>query len=239
MRMLRRALWIATTPIAFTILFSGPVRGASKSEPAAANAEKKSDEAAETEELDENPIHNFANFGWLGDNKKKAPGEDKLPPPFSLALLNFGVLVFLVGKYGGPGIARMVRERHTTIASQLAESRRLHDDARAKLDEYTRKMNGLQGEIDALVAGIRKEAEAEKARIISEAEQRAERMKRDAEQQINVEIQRVRTTLEQEAVQAAMAVAEKILREKTTDQDQRQLADRFVKSVSAASAPKA
>ncbi len=226
---LRRAVWIATTPIAFTILFSNAVQASVPQDAKPAAAAPAEHEGAEGEgELDDAPIKNFADCSWY---KEHTSDGDKMPPPFSLALLNFGVLVFLVGKYGAPGFKKMIHDRHATIATQLAESTRLHEEAKAKLDEYTRKISGLSKEIDQIVTTIRGEAETEKQRILAEAQERAARMKRDAEQQIKVEIQRVRITLEREAVQAAMAVAEKILREKTTDADQRTLADKFVKSV--------
>jgi len=41
----------------------------------------------------------------------------------------------------------------------------------------------------------------------------------------------VRLTLEREAVEAAVSIAERILTEKTTEADQRLLADRFVKGL--------
>jgi F0F1-type ATP synthase membrane subunit b/b' len=56
-------------------------------------------------------------------------------------------------------------------------------------------------------------------------------MQMDAEQQIEAELRGVRATLEREAVEAAVSVAERVLREKTTEADQKHLADRFLKGL--------
>ena len=148
-----------------------------------------------------------------------------------MQVLNFLVFAFILYRAGGPSVARAVRERHDAIEKALSEGARLRDQARAKLEEYDRKLAGLQGEIDALVRSIRAEAEAEQRRIIAEAEARAARMQREAEQQIQADMQRVRMTLEREAVVAAVAIAERLLAEKTTEGDQRVLADKFVKGL--------
>ncbi len=187
------------------------------------------------EHLVTNPIQNFTRLYYRGKNAEGGEwheGEHKMPPPFTLQVLNFIVFAALMYRAAGPSIAKMTRDRHDAIAKALSEGTRLRDEARARLDEYDRKLAALQGEIDALVGGSRAEAEAEKRRIITEAEARAERMKRDAEQQIQAEMRRVRETLEKEAVQAAVSIAERLLTEKTTDTDQRLLADRFVKGLS-------
>src|SRR5262249_5841781 len=150
---------------------------------------------------------------------------------YAMALLNFAVFLFILGKYAGPGLKKAVRERHERIKHDLEEGARLRAEAQRKLDEYSSRLASLQSEISAIVATIRTEAEAEKKRIVDEAEARAERMRRDAELQIQAEIQRVRLTLEREAVVAAVALAEKLLIEKTTETDQKALSDRFLKAL--------
>ena len=237
MQRLRRFLAIAATPIALTILFAQPAGRAQH------NVEKPPGEAAEHAKEEHgagghhfpaaNPIQNLFSlpYGKGIDGKPLVKGEEQMPPPFGLSVLNYLAFFWLILRFAGPGIRKATRERHDEIAKALSEGTRLRDEARARLGEYDRKLANLQGEIDTLVNGIRGEAEAEKTRIISEAEARAVRMQKDAEQQITAEMQRVRTTLEREAVEAAVGIAEKLLRDKTNDADQRVLADRFLKGL--------
>ena len=123
------------------------------------------------------------------------------------------------------------RERHETIARDLAEASRLREEAQRRFDEYTGRLAGLQGEIERLVREIRSEAEDDKRRILAEAEARAARLKRDAEQQIQAEMQRVKLLLERETVLQAVTVAEQLIRERAGRGEQQALADRFVKDL--------
>ncbi len=227
MSVLKRILSLAVTPLCVAVLLAEPSSRANTD-----NEPSPAEEGVEHHIV--NPIQNFADFGYRHKNAEGGEwreGEHKMPPPFSMALVNFVVFAILMYKAGGPSIAKMTRERHDHIARALEEGKRLRDEAKAKLDQYDRKLAGLQGEIDELIASIRAEAEAEKKRIIADAEVRAERMRRDAEQQIQAEMARVRLTLEREAVEAAVSIAERVLTEKTTEADQRLLADRFVKGL--------
>ena len=251
-RGVRRALWIATTPLALTFLLSTPARAqhGSDAPEAAANVEASAPEgeAEEYESLEDhppphNPVLNFAglHYGKDSEGGKYEPekGDHKMPPPFLAALFNFAVVAFLVGKYGGPAIAKMVRDRHDEVAKQLEESTRLREEAQAKLDEYSRKVAQLDGDIAKLVDGIRTEAEHDKQRILAEAAERAERMKKEAEQTIAAEIARVKLQLEREVTFTAIAVAEKLLAEKTSEADHRKLNEQFIGALAGARTPRA
>ena len=231
MSSLRRFLAVLLTPLAITVLFSEPGRAQTHDTPVEDRAERTLEGGHDpAHELITNPIQNVASLHYNKDDHGGTwePGEHKMPPPFLGQLFNFIAFAWLLGRFAWPSIRRATRERHEEIARALAEGSRLRDEARARLEEYSTKLAGLQSEIDKLVNGIRAEAEAEKARIISEAQHRAERMRLDAEQQIQAEMQQVRSTLEREAVVAAISIAERLLTEKTTDTDQKALADRFL-----------
>jgi F-type H+-transporting ATPase subunit b len=246
----KKILWIASTPIALTCLLAVPMalgQHRTQDAPRRGNHDTRvvhigeGAEAGEGEgegghEVVTNPITNFATSFWGYRNMDAhggtlEPGEHPMPAPFSMALLNFAALIFIVAKLFAPGIAKMTRERHDEIAKNLAESAKIREEAQAKLDEFKGRLAGLDKEIAAITAGIRAEAEAERKRILSEAEARVERMQRDAEQQIAADMQRVRIELEREAVLQAIAAARKILEEKTTEADQRALVDSFIKQV--------
>jgi F-type H+-transporting ATPase subunit b len=225
---LARFVWVAITPLAVLVLSSTQVRGDAVAEP--------HETATVSEDHHGGGHHGPVIQNWVDPGYK----AKHLPAPFAAAWLNFAAFAAILLKLIGPGLARMARERHDVLAKALAEGQRLRDEAQAKLDEYSKRLAQLDEELATLADGIRKDAEADKARIISEAEARAVRIQKDAEQQIDAEIAKVKGQLEREAVAAAVAVAEQILREKTTDADQKQMADRFVASISKAqAAPKA
>jgi F-type H+-transporting ATPase subunit b len=226
--MIKKVVWIATVPLALTLLLAEPARGTTdEKHDAEIGANQPGGHGGEHHVVDQ-PIQNFADFWGYRDVE---PGQEKMPPPFLGALTNFAVLMFLVGRFAGPSMARFVRERHDTIAKQIDESTRLREEAQRKLEEYTVKLTGLQAEIERMVSEIRADAENDRRRILAEADARAARMKRDAEQQIQAEMQRVKALLERETVLQAVAIAEKLIRDRAGKVEQRELAERFVKSL--------
>lgn len=180
-----------------------------------------------------------AHFNWFDFGYKDKdvyggplePGDQPMSPPFILMLFNFGVVVGILMWKARPAILRYTAKRHESIKSALEEASKLREAARAKLDEYTTQIERAEKEIEEMVADIRKGAEAEKQRILTEAEAEAEAMKRDAERRIAAEIDRARAELEREVVAAAAAVAERLIRDNATKDDQTQLVDGFIQDV--------
>jgi len=162
--------------------------------------------------------------------------EEPMSPPFVFLLINFGILLVLLGKYGAPAARKLAQDRHDLIKDALDEAAKLRDQAAKKLAEYETRIKDVDGEIKALVDGIRADAEADKARILAAAAEQAVAMKKDAEQRIAAEIDLARAQLTQEVAAAAVVATEKILKEKFTADDQRTLVTTFIHDVERAPA---
>src|SRR5262245_51500385 len=147
MRTIGKVLWAATIPLAVAVLLAEPTslaqhrprrQGLSmRQTPPPAPAAEEEHEAEE--HLITNPVQNLWSFGYRGLNAEGGEwkeGEHRMPPPFSMAVLNFAVFAFLLGRGAGPSLKKAVRDRHDAIARSLAEGTRLRDEARARLDEY-------------------------------------------------------------------------------------------------------
>ena len=74
-----------------------------------------------------------------------------------------------------------------------------------------------------------KAGEAERDRIVAQAEEKAARMRKDASFLIEQQIKQLRKELTQKAATAAVAAAQELLTERTTDADQDQLAEAYLK----------
>jgi F0F1-type ATP synthase membrane subunit b/b' len=158
--------------------------------------------------------------------------EEVMSPPFVFMLLNFGILLFILGKFGGPVARKSAEERHDQIKTALDEAAKLRDDAEKKLAEYETRIKDVDAEVKKLVDGIRADAEADKARILATAAKQAEQMKKDAETRIAAEIEFARAALQREVAVAASGATEKLLREKVTGDDQTKLVTTFITNVS-------
>ncbi len=160
--------------------------------------------------------------------KLKPAEEEPMSAPFLFMLLNFGLLLVILGKYGGPVARNMAQERHDSIKSALDEAAKLRDQAQQKLTEYETRIKDVDAEVKKLVDGIRADAEADKKRILEAASVQAAQMKKDAEARIAAEIELARHQLTKEVTAAAAGATEKLLREKVTSDDQNKLVNTFI-----------
>jgi len=162
-------------------------------------------------------------------------GEVKAPPPFLFGpVLNFGVLAVVlymaVRRVVNPGLAA----RRAAVETEIAEAKRLHDQAEAIHREYTARLAGLETEIATLKADLVKQGEAERDRVIAEAQARAERLRAEGTQAVEQELRALREELRREAVVAAVTAAEEAVRKGITPADQARLVDDFVASLESA-----
>lgn len=161
-----------------------------------------------------------------------AHGEEKGPPPFLFGpLFNFAVLMVL----GYMAVKRQVNPaltaRRVAVETEMAEAKRLHDEAQALHKEYTDRLENLSDEIAALKADFVKQGEAERDRIIAEAHARGEKMRVEGTQMIEQEMRSLRDELRRDAVLAAVTAAEEAVRKNVTPADQTRLVDEFVQSL--------
>ena len=142
--------------------------------------------------------------------------------------LNFGVLLFLLIKFGGPAVSKALQARSQQIKSDLASAAEARAAAQARFEQQEKRLAALEGEIAAITAGIKQEAEAEKARLIAMAEERARRIREESEFIIEQQIKQAEEDLRREVAAAAVALAEKIVRSQLGPGDQQRMIDSFV-----------
>ena len=160
------------------------------------------------------------------------PGEEPMSVPFVLVLVNFAIVLFIIGWKVGPMAGQMAAKRSDEIKTALDEAARLRAQAKEKLVEYDSKLRAAETEIEQMIEEMRSDAESEKQRIIAAAEAQAAALKKDAEERIAAEIDRARVALQREVTAAAGAIAEQVLRDKTSAADQAKLVDSFVSEIS-------
>src|SRR5262249_46928505 len=73
---------------------------------------------------------------WRYENKENECDPRNEPPPFLASLFNFGVLVFLVVRFGKKPIAEALVKRKESIMNEIDTATRLKEDARKRLKDY-------------------------------------------------------------------------------------------------------
>jgi len=143
-------------------------------------------------------------------------------------LINFAILLFLLNKILFKPLRERTHAKHATVKGELDEATAAHKEARAMVDDYRDKLDGLSKEAESLMKDARERAEADRKRIIEAAEREAEQIKASAKAAAEREAESHRTRLEAEVVDRAVDRAEKILRERIGPADQRTMVDDFV-----------
>lgn len=165
------------------------------------------------------------------ENKDDACDPHNQPPPFAANLINFAVLVFLVGRFGRKPLAEALAKRKAGIMTEIDTATRLREQAEARLGEYEQRLETIDDKLEVARAEYRAVAEQEKARIVDEARERQARMRRDAEFRIEQELKAARIALLNEAATGAVRAAEELLKSRLSASDHEQLANDYLASI--------
>ena len=139
-----------------------------------------------------------------------------------LALL--ALFAWVIRKKGNPALA----ERRKQVEQELAEAKRLREEAQKRHMETQARLERLDQEMVAIRAEMVKAGEAERDRIVAQAEEKAARMRKDTSFLIDQQIKQLRQDLTREASSAAVAAAHELLEQRTSKDDQDRLAEAYL-----------
>jgi len=147
---------------------------------------------------------------------------------FQGTVLNFlvlvGLIVWVVRKKVNPALAA----RRDEVEKELAEAQELRIAAEKRHMETATRLQKLDEEMLQIRGDMIKAGEAERDRIVTQAEEKAARLRKDTSFLIEQQIKQLRKELTQQAAVAAVAAAQELLQERTTDADQDQLAEAYL-----------
>ncbi|MBR0052475.1 MAG: F0F1 ATP synthase subunit B [Bacteroidales bacterium] len=141
----------------------------------------------------------------------------------------FGLVFFLLWKFGFPIITEMVDKRNSTIEKSLKDAREIEARMGQMVEEHARMLDEARKEQSAIL----KEASETKARILAEAKEQAraeaDKILSDARTQIAAEKESALRDVRKEVALLSVSIAEKILRKDlSVDEAQREYIDKMV-----------
>ena len=137
------------------------------------------------------------------------------------------LLIVLILVLRGP-LKNFFQKRRNQLEEEIDEARRLQAEALEKLEEYQKRLAGVEEEVARIADQAKRDAEALKARLIAEGKAQAEKLAADAEARIKQERQALRHKLEQQLVEAALATAAEKIRGSLDEGQQREFLRRYV-----------
>lgn len=142
-------------------------------------------------------------------------------------LLFFGVLVWLLkGPIGGAFNARS-----EAIRAAAAEARERHAKADQMANDIQKRLSEIENEVKSIHERAQAEGDRQKRELITAAEAEAQKILQAARNEVDNQLKHARHELTQFAGQLASERAEAILREKITDNDQKNLFEESLKGV--------
>ena len=144
----------------------------------------------------------------------------------------FGIVFFLLWKFGFPIITDMVEKR----SAHIDESLKLAREAEIRMQDLAREQEQLVEKSRQEQARILQEATRTRADIIAKAEQeaaeRADQLLQKARTEIEAEKESALRDIRKEVADLSVAIAEKVIRkELATDKDQMAYVDRLVQEI--------
>jgi len=135
----------------------------------------------------------------------------------------FGIVFFLLAKFGFPVITRMVDERSAKIAQSLKDA----DEIQARMEAWKVEQAQMLEQTRREQSAMLKEAAQTKARIVedarTEARAQAEKIISEAKVQIAAEKESALREVRREVAVLSVQVAEKILRHSLEDSANRRM----------------
>ena len=144
----------------------------------------------------------------------------------------FGLVLFVLAKFGFPLITGMVEKRNKRISDSL-EAARIAEDALANLQQEQER---LISETRSEQARLMQEAAAERDRMIAQAQEQAraeaQKIMDDARERINEEKEAVMKEIRDEVAKVSLSIAEKIVRKDlSSDASQKEFVDKLLKEL--------
>ncbi|MBE0426592.1 MAG: F0F1 ATP synthase subunit B [Nitrospirae bacterium] len=156
-----------------------------------------------------------------------AGGEEAAHPPlwkdYLWKIINFGVLVFIIYKFGRKPLQNFLRNRTELIEKTLNEATAAKEASQKALKEVEERLRMKDEEIEKIISAAQKSGEQERDRIIEQSSKLREKILEQAKTNIEYELKHAKEEIKAEAVELAMELAEKKLKEKLTKEEQERL----------------
>jgi F-type H+-transporting ATPase subunit b len=171
----------------------------------------------------------FASFAFASGGGEEGE-HGSLFKDYLWKVINFAILIIILFKFARKPFQNFLQKRTELIEKSLNEAREAKETATKALREVEERLKLKDAEIEAILATAKKSGEQERENIIAESARLKEKILEQAKTNIEYELKHAKEAIKAEAVELAMELAEKKLRDKLTKDDQEKLlSDSLVK----------
>lgn len=143
-------------------------------------------------------------------------------------VINLIILFVLLKKFLFGRVNKILDKRADIIQKQFSDADKAQKDAENLKQEYENSLLNAKQESAAIVDDARTKARTEYDRIISNAGQEADKLMDKARQDIELERKKSMQSLESEIADLVISATTKVVGEKNTEENNRELYDKFI-----------
>ncbi|NPA13078.1 MAG: ATP synthase F0 subunit B [Aquificae bacterium] len=143
-------------------------------------------------------------------------------------LILVGLLAWIIKKWG----IQFFENRRQAIASMVEEAQRTNEESRKALEDAKAKLEDAKMKFTESLKIAEETAKKEREAAIKEANEMAERIKEQAKEAVLIEIKKGENELRKYAVQKAIEISEKIVKEKMNPELEKEIILKTLKSIS-------
>jgi F-type H+-transporting ATPase subunit b len=163
-------------------------------------------------------------------NKMGMP-EGVSPSATAWQLADVLILLTILYYAAKSAVLKTLADRKKEISESIDTYKNMLAEARKNYEEIESKLNFIEKEYEQMEVQARQDFEKEKTRILEETKKLIERIKNEAEFTAKQEIKGAEARLKDDAVNAALKIAEEILKKKVTDKEEMKLSEEYLREV--------
>jgi F-type H+-transporting ATPase subunit b len=138
-------------------------------------------------------------------------------------IFNFAILIAVLALVLGKTLKAGLKQRTEAIEKTLNEARQARELAEKALRDVEERLKYKDKEFEELISQSLRSGEIEREEIIKEAEKLAAKALEQAKSNIDYELKQAKAAIREEAVGLAMELAEKKIKERLGDKEQKRL----------------
>jgi F-type H+-transporting ATPase subunit b len=138
-------------------------------------------------------------------------------------VINFGILAFILFKFGRKPLQSFLKQRTELIEKTLKEAREAKEAAQKALQEVDERLKTKDKEIEEILSISKRSGEEVRESLIQQSDKLREKILEQARVNIEYELKSAKEAIKAEAVEIAMGLAEKKIKEKLTKEEQQKL----------------
>jgi len=144
-------------------------------------------------------------------------------------ILLFAGFFYIIKKYAIP----FFNDRKNSIESMIKEAENANLESKKALEEANKKLEEAKYKLAESVKIAEETAKTERENALKEAEEMAERIKKQAKEAVEIEIRKGEMKLKKYAVEKALEVSEKLVKEKINEKTNKAIIEKTLKTLEA------